>query len=74
MTRPQTLRRFVALFLVSLFAASLFVGTVKVKADDGSNSGSGSGASAIDKCSPDLLKIADTDGSTRVKIIVQSST
>ena len=64
--RPQPLNRFVALFLVSVCAASLFVGNVRVQAD-GDNSGPGNGSSAIDKCSPDLLQIADTAGVTRVK-------
>lgn len=73
MNRLQTLNRFVALFLVSVCAASLFVGNVRVHAQ-GRNSGPGNGTSAIDKCSPDLLKIAETAGATRVKVIVQSST
>lgn len=71
--RPQTLNRVVALFLVSVCAASLFIGNVRVQADDG-YSGLGNGTSAIDKCSPDLLAIADTASATRVKVIVQSST
>ena len=73
MNRPQTLNRFVALLLLSVCAASLFVGNVRVHADGG-NSGPGNGSNAIDKCSPDLLKIADTAGATRVKVIVQSQT
>lgn len=71
--RSQTLNRFVALFLVSVCAASLFIGNVRVQADGG-YSGHGNGSSAIDKCSPDLLKITDTAGATRVKVIVKSST
>ena len=71
---PKTLNRIVALaLLVSVCAASLLVGNVRVHADGG-NSGPGNGTSAIDKCSPDLLQIADTAGATRVKVIVQSST
>ena len=69
MNRPKTLNRIVALFLVSACAAFLFVGSVRVHAD-----GDGYGTSAIDKCSPDLLQIADSAGATRVKVIVQSST
>lgn len=69
MDRPNKLNRFAALFLAAVCAVSLFVGNVRVHADGG-NSGPGNGTSAIDKCSPDLLKIADTAGATHVKVIV----
>jgi serine protease AprX len=72
MNRPQTFHRLVTLsILASVCMTSLFVGNTRVRAD-GDSSGSGSG-SAIDKCSADLLKIANTNGATHVKAIVQAS-
>ncbi len=72
MNRPQIFHRLVTLsILASVCMTSLFLGSTQVRADGGSY-GSRSG-SAIDKCSADLLKIANTSGATRVKAIVQGS-
>ena len=72
MNRRRVLNRLVTLFiLASVWITSLFVGNIPARADGG-NSGSGNGG-AVEKCSADLLKIADAAGATHVKAIVQSS-
>src|SRR2546423_9840036 len=72
MNRPQIFHRLLTFsLLASVCMSSIFLGNTRVQADGGS-SGSGSG-SAIDKCSADLLKIANSSGATHIKAIVQGS-
>src|SRR2546422_1305047 len=67
MNRPNVLNRLVTLLVVaSIWITPLFINK-PVRADGGSS------GSAIDKCSPDLIKIANTAGATHVKAIVQGS-
>jgi subtilisin family serine protease len=71
MYRSPIASRLVAfLLLASVCVVSLFAGTARVRADGGSNSGN----SRVDRCSPDLLQIVNSDPTRRVRAIVQSST
>src|SRR5688572_16872596 len=73
MNRPNAFSRLITfLVLTAIWMSSLLMGTMSVRADSGPGS-SGSGEDAVEKCSPDLLKLAESNGSARVKVIMQNS-
>ena len=71
MTPPQIMKRFIVIVLLFSMCSAFFIPGSSTALADG-NSGPGSG-DEIDKCSPDLLAIANENGASRVKVIVQSS-